>query len=208
MRKAVSTSSSEDHWQKQKKCKSKLQKKNRKMKQIDSSSNEGTSSKDNGKKHRKKKQDRSSSSDDNKRKRKWRRSSSLDKSSQEYSSSQSSSSFNKSSSQKKKFAPFYWKKEAKEFDKLDIKMCNAGYTKADRQTRFSKLHSKVKGLISDEKEARVQQGKGDHCSWAEMFECWQAYAERNPQWKNHVPSAFSKLSSWVHEPKQNLEGES
>ncbi len=178
------------------------------MKQNDSSFNECAFSKDNGKKHRKKKQGRSSSSDDNKRKRKWRRSSSFDKSSQEDSSSQSSSSFSKSSGQKKKFAPFYWKKEVKEFDKLDIKKCNAGYTRTDRQTRFSKLHSKVKGLISDEKEARVQQGKGDHCSWAEMFECWQAYAERNQQWRNHVPLAFSKLSSWVHEQEQNLEGES
>jgi hypothetical protein len=50
----------------------------------------------------------------------------------------------------------------------------------------------------------VQQGKRGRCSWAEMFECWQTYAKRNPQRKNQVPLAFTKLSSWVHEQRKKF----
>jgi hypothetical protein len=48
----------------------------------------------------------------------------------------------------------------------------------------------------------VHLGRRERCSWVEMFECWQSYAERNPKRKNQVPLEFSKLSSWVHEQRK------
>jgi hypothetical protein len=62
----------------------------------------------------------------------------------------------------------------------------------------------LKKKIREERKDVRKKPSRERRSWEYMFNCWLSYANSNPDRKNQVPIAQTKLSSWVHEQRKKF----
>jgi hypothetical protein len=106
---------------------------------------------------------------------------------------------------KKKISLHYVKKLGKQFHSLDDKMKKADYKSVERHIVFSSLSKKLKKKIRKERNEVKKKPSRERRSWEYMYNCWLSYAANNPDRKNQVPIAQTKLSSWVHEQRKKFQ---
>ena len=57
-------------------------------------------------------------------------------------------------------------------------------------------------MVHKEKKEIKSQPARDRRSWEYMFQLWLVYAAENPDRRNQVPLAMTKLSGWVKEQRK------
>lgn len=83
-------------------------------------------------------------------------------------------------------------------------MKKASYKSVERHLVFSSLSRKVKKSIAKERKVVKPKPSRERRSWEYMYHVWLAYADSNPDRKNQVPIAQTKLSTWVHEQRKKF----
>ena len=133
-------------------------------------------------------------------------SSSSSSSSRSSSSSSSSDSSSSASSGKKprmsKCSKKYLKKLKKVFISVEKKVKKAKFRATEKKMFFGVMYGNIKKMVHKEKKEIKSQPARDRRSWDYMFDLWLAYAADNPDRKNQVPLAMSKLSGWVKEQRK------
>jgi len=134
-------------------------------------------------------------------------SSSSSSSSRSSSSSSSSSDSSSSASSGKKLrmskcSKKYLNKLKKVFISVEKKVKKAKFRATEKKMFFGVIYGNIKKMVHKEKKEIKSQPARDRRSWDYMFDLWLAYAADNPDCKNQVPLAMSKLSGWVKEQRK------
>ncbi len=90
----------------------------------------------------------------------------------------------------------------KVFISVKKKVKKAKFRATEKKMIFGLLYSNMKKMAHKEKKEIRSQPARDRHSGEYMFILWQVYAAENPDRRNQVPLAMTKLSGWVKEQRK------